>query len=162
MLVLHELGETTRIPARAIEMMIDALGRLPIHVFPIHPEDVPPGAHRLRDSMCHCGVGSMAQILASYGVDVDAAVPWFTPWFTRYQLVDGGFTCDNDAYLVTDECASSMVGTVALFEALLLRRRTDAERTVVERAARFLIERELRLGSSSRTNAEERTAAQAW
>jgi hypothetical protein len=78
-------------------------------------------------------------------------------------MADGGLNCDNDAYLQTDECPSSMVATVPIFEALLGRPdRTPAERLAVERAARFMIDRELVLGSRSTHNAAERDAAPAW
>ena len=40
----------------------------------------------------------MVQVLAACGVDVDRAVPWAKPWFLRYQMADGGFNCDGDAY----------------------------------------------------------------
>ena len=58
---------------------------------------------------------SSKQIIAACGVEVDRALPWARPWFVRYQMSDGGLNCDSDAYLVTDECPSSMVGTCLLY-----------------------------------------------
>jgi hypothetical protein len=52
---------------------------------------------------------------------------------------DGGLNCDETAYLVEDECPSSMVGTVAGFEAMLRRGPGD----FVDRAAGFLVGRRL-------------------
>ena len=99
-------------------------------------------------------------MLSACGVDVDRALPWIRPWFVRYQMADGGLNCDSDAYLRTDECPSSMVGTVPPFEAMLRRRDwTPDERVFVERAASFLIDRKLTRGSRSAHNAEERDAA---
>jgi hypothetical protein len=81
----------------------------------------------------------------------------------RYQMADGGLNCDSDAYLQADECPSSMVATVPLFEAMLLRRDwTTDERIFVERAASFLIARKLTHGSASVFNAAERDAAPSW
>lgn len=97
-------------------------------------------------------------MLAACGVDVDRALPWVAPWFTRYQMADGGYNCDERAYLVVDECPSSMVGTIAPFEALIRRGPSAA----CDRAAAFLVERELRLGSPTHHNAEERIAATHW
>lgn len=80
-------------------------------------------------------------------------------------MADGGMSCDNDAYLVQDECPSSMVGVVSVFEAVLLhtpRGWTEAERHFLDRAARFLIGRELRLGSATKHNAAEQVSAAAW
>jgi hypothetical protein len=163
MLLLHELGEARRIPQRAVSKMIEGLNALRIKIFPIHPEDFPGAADPHRDCSCHCAIGSIHQVLAACGVDVDSAVPWIPPWLIRYQMADGGLNCDSDAYLRTDECPSSMVGTVPLFEAMLGRRDwTPDERVFAERAAGFLIERQLTQGSRSTHNAPERDAAVAW
>jgi hypothetical protein len=158
MLILWELGEARRIPARAVAAMVKGLNALPLHTFPIRPEDWPPNADRARDTSCHCALGSIDQVLSACGIDVDAELPWIAPWFPRYQMRDGGLNCDETAYLVEDECPSSMVGTVAPFEAMLRR----APHEFLDRGAAFLIERELRLGSSTRHNAEERDAQAAW
>jgi hypothetical protein len=98
-------------------------------------------------------------------VNVDRELPWVAPWFPRYQMSDGGLNCDATAYLVTGECASSMVGTVPPLEAMTLGAQSSwspERKAFVERAARFLIERELRLGSASVHNAEERDSATSW
>jgi hypothetical protein len=144
MLLLHEFGEARRIPDRAVTKMVDGLNALPLKIFPIRPEDA-PGYEPWRDSSCHCALGSVYQVLAACGVDVDAALPWIKPWFLRYQMADGGLNCDEAAYLVDHECPSSMVGTVAPFEAMLLGRWTEGQQVFLERAAGFLIERELML-----------------
>jgi len=156
MVLLFELDEARRIPPPIVDAMVRGLDALPLHIFPIRPEDSPPGTDPWRDSACHCALGTMHQVLAACGVDVAAALPWVLPWYPRYQMADGGANCDGDAYLV-DECASSMVATIAPFEAMLAR---DDE--FVERAAAFLIERRLMLGSPSQHNADERGAAVGW
>jgi hypothetical protein len=162
MLLLHELGETGQIPARAAEAMAAGIDRL-LHVFPIHPGDAPAGFDPHRDVGCHCALGCMLPVLAACGIDVDRALPWVKPWFIRYQMADGGLSCDDQAYLVTEECPSSMVGTVAPLEAMLVGREWSAEqRAFVDRAARFLIDRALVRGSSTAHNAAEREAATAW
>ena len=163
MLLLHELGETRRIPEGAIASMVEGLNRLALKTFPIRPEDLPPGADEYRDTSCHCAVGTMYQVLATFGVDVDRAVPWMPPWLVHYQLPDGGHNCEGSAYLAGEPDASSMVATVPLFEALLARRQWNTdEHAVAERAAAFLIARELRHGSRSQHNASEREVAPSW
>ncbi|HKA86827.1 MAG TPA: hypothetical protein VKE22_04140 [Haliangiales bacterium] len=162
MLALHELGEARRIPGRVVTAMVDGLNALPFKIFPIGPDEA-PGADRWRDSTCHCALGNIYQALTACGVDVDAALPWIRPWFLRYQMADGGLNCDETAYLVEDECPSSMVGTIAPFEAMLLGSTwTEDRRAFLDRAAGFLIARELRLGSPSVHNAVERTVATIW
>ncbi|HET7501610.1 MAG TPA: hypothetical protein VFK02_11420 [Kofleriaceae bacterium] len=165
MVLLHEVVEARRIPARVAAAMADGLNALPVRIFPIHDEDWPPGSDRGRDSTCHCALGCMTQVLAACGLDVDARLPWVKPWFVRYQMADGGLNCDETAYLVTDECPSSMVGTIAPFEAMLLgdpARWTDEHRGFLARAARCLIDRQLVLGSPTRHNAGERDAQADW
>jgi hypothetical protein len=101
----------------------------------------------------------MAQVLTACGADVDRELPWVKPWFERYQMQDGGLNCDELAYRVEGECPSSMVGTVAPFEAML---QLEPSHPFVERAARFMIERRISLGSPTVHNAEERGSAPAW
>jgi hypothetical protein len=165
MLLLHEMGETTRIPEVAIVHLIESLNRLPIKIFPIHPGELPQDKVLALDSACHCQIGTVYGVLATWGVDVDKALPWIRPWFPRYQMADGGLSCDNDAYAVQDECPSSMVGTISAFEAILMYTRniwSPEEVAFLDRCAHFLMERKLMLGSASRRNAEERAAAATW
>jgi hypothetical protein len=161
MLLLHEIGEARQIPERAAAAMVAGLDRL-LHIFPIHPGDA-PGADLHRDVACHCALGTMYQVLAACGIDVDGALPWITPWFARYQMADGGLNCDDSAYRQTGECPSSMVATVAPLEAMLLGEAwSNEQRAFVDRAARFLIERALIHGSQTAHNAEERSVEPAW
>jgi hypothetical protein len=165
MLLLHEMGEARQIPERASARLVERLQAFPIKIFPVWPGELPPGTDPHRHTTCHCALGSVAQVLAACGRDVDRELPWFEPWFVRYQMADGGLSCDDAAYRVADECPSSMVGTVAPLEAMLLGRPADwsSERAAfVERAAGFLIGRRLLLGSSTRHNAEERDGEALW
>jgi hypothetical protein len=162
MLLLHELGEARRIPERTVARLIVALNGLPVHVFPIRPEELPPGADPRRHAQCHCALGCITQLLVACGVEVDRALPWVPPWFLRYQMADGGLNCDATAYLVADECPSSMVATIAPFEAVQLLP-PDEERTAfLERAAGFLVARRLMLGSPTHHNREEREREASW
>jgi hypothetical protein len=165
MLLLHEMGETKRIPHKMIERYISSLNRIPLKIFPIKPEDMPEGIDPYRGSPCHCQLGNVYQVLSAWGVDVDKDLSWLRPWFLRYQMADGGLNCDNEAYLVKDECPSSMVGTIAAFEAVLLwtpRAWTAEEKVFLDKGARFLMERKLMLGSPTKHNASERKSAEEW
>jgi hypothetical protein len=165
MLLLHEMGATSRIPEIALRKSIEAWNRIPLKIFPIHPGDLPEGVDIYRGCPCHCQLGNIYQVLAAWGLDVDVELPWIRPWFLRYQMADGGLNCDGDAYLVQDECPSSMVGTIAAFEADLLYTRrswTDAEMAFLDRGARFLLGRKLMLGSDTKHNAAERMSAPKW
>jgi hypothetical protein len=139
--------------------MIAGLNALPLKTFPIWPDDAPPGHDGRRGNSCHCAMGSITQVLHACEVDVANELPWAIPWFTRYQMADGGLNCDEGAYRVEGECPSSMVGTVAAFEAMM---ELAPEDPFVEKAARFMVERALVNGSATTFNAEERTSAAHW
>ena len=160
-LLLHELGEARQVPARTVEALRAATAAFPLKIFPIHPGDAPAGYDPSRGVLCHCAVGSLSQMLASCGVDVERApeLGFVMPWLARYQMADGGLNCDEEAYLKTNECASSMVATVPLLEAMLPR--ADAG-DFLARAARFMVGRALVRGSDTAHNAAERDAAQTW
>jgi hypothetical protein len=165
MLLLHEMGETKRIPQSIVKRYLASLNRLPLKIFPILPEEMPLGVDPYRGTPCHCQLGNVYQVLSAWGVDVDKEAPWIRPWFLRYQMADGGLNCDNEAYLVKDECPSSMVGTIAAFEAVLLftsRSWTPQEKNFLDKGARFLMERKLMFGSPTKHNASERKSAEQW
>jgi hypothetical protein len=165
MLLLHEMGETRRIPEITVQRSVEALNRIPLKIFPIYPGDLPEGVDPYRGSPCHCQLGNVYQVLAAWGLDVDGELPWIRPWFLRYQMADGGLNCDSGGYLVQDEYPSSMVGTIAAFEAVLLHTQrpwTDEEKAFLNRGARFLMGRKLMLGSNTKHNAAERVSAQKW
>lgn len=165
MLLLHEMGETKQIPMVIVDKFVKALNKYPLKIFPITKEELADGICPYRGYPCHCQLGNVYQVLAAFGVDVDQELPWIRQWFLRYQMADGGLNCDNDAYLVKDEVPSSMVGTIAAFEAMLLYTKapwTDEERKFIDNGAYFLIQRKLMYGSSTKHNAEERKSAENW
>ena len=102
MLLLHEMGEVKNIPEAVIWAHVSALSRMPVKFFPFSEEEFSEGADPFRQMPCHCQLGTVYQVLASWGVDVDKELPWIRPWFLRYQMADGGLTCDNEAYLALD------------------------------------------------------------
>lgn len=165
MLLLHEMGQTQHIPKLAIDQYVAALNRMPLKIFPILAGEMPPGLDPYRESMCHCQLGNVYQVLAKWGLNVDEELPWIRPWLLGYQMADGGMSCDNGAYLIKDESASSMVGTIAAFEAILLytpRAWTAEETAFLNRAAQFLMGRRLMEGSSTQYNSSERVSALDW
>ena len=165
MLLLHEMGETARIPPECIRQFVAAVSKYPVKIFPIQPSDMPAGVDPYRGCPCHCQLGNVYQVLAAAGVNVDLELPWIRPWLLAYQMADGGMNCDNEAYLVQGECPSSMVGTIAAFEAILLytpRPWTREEEIFLDKAAHFLMDRKLMYGSQTKHNAAEREEARAW
>jgi hypothetical protein len=78
-------------------------------------------------------------------------------------MPDGGLNCDEDAYRA-DPDASSIVATIAPLEAVLFRSQelSDAEKGFLDRGAQCLLRRELRLGSASKYNADEKHDEGDW
>ncbi len=165
MLLLHEMGASDLIPKNLVEAYVISLNKIQLKIFPIHPHEIPEGVDPYRGSPCHCQLGNVYQVLFGCGVDVDVKVPWIRSWFLKYQMADGGLNCDNAAYLVKDEVPSSMVGTIAAFEAVLLctpREWTAEEKKFLNMGAQFLMSRKLLLGSDTKYNASERKSAENW
>lgn len=165
MLLLHEMGLNELIPKDILNAYVRSLNKMPLKVFPIHPEEMPKDIDPYRGTPCHCQLGNVYQVLSKYGIDVDRELPWIRPWFLKYQMADGGLNCDNDAYLVKDETPSSMVGTIAAFESILLytnRNWTEDEKIFLNRGAQFLMGRKLMLGSNTKHNANEKKSAENW
>ena len=98
MLLLHELGEARRIPARTAAAMVAGLDALLLHIFPIQPAEQPPASICSATSPVTARSAACTQVLAACGIDVARALPWVKPWFARYQMADGGLNCDDTAY----------------------------------------------------------------
>jgi hypothetical protein len=163
--LLSEMGLTFEIPGRALDALVQSLDRMPFKIFPITPEEVEGIVNPFNDTCCHCQLGTMYSVLSEAKRDVSAELPWMRRWLSSYQMPDGGYNCDESAYLVEGECPSSMVATIAIFEALLAigpEQWVEAERTAAERAAKFLVSRRLTLGSQTQHNSSEQAESKAW
>ncbi|MFT3695616.1 MAG: hypothetical protein QM831_20940 [Kofleriaceae bacterium] len=150
MTALWECGEVHRVSARTFDRMAAAIDRIKLHTFPTTPAEMDPLPGHT-EIACHCAVGTMDQVLG------DKRRPWFASWMRDYQMRDGGYNCDERAYLVTDEVPSSINGTIGIFESLLAH-----PEPALDRAGEMLLERELRLGSPTKHNADERTLEKHW
>ncbi len=106
---------------------------------------------------CPCQLGNLCLVLRAYGVDVDQTLPWARNWFVRYQMSDGGMSCDEAAYQASPQ-ASSMVGVISCFEAMLgwePSQLNDDQAQFIERAANHLVQRRLVKASTAPANASE-------
>ena len=160
MSVLWEMGLADRIPKATAQKMLSEVKRTHLPYF--FRDEAPADKAPDQDSSCPCALGNIYQILSATELDVDEALPWVRSWFLKYQMPDGGLNCDEDAYQA-DANASSIVGTIAPLEAILSAHTLTAqEEQFLDRGAQCLINRELRLGSSSKHNAEERLDEQDW
>ena len=145
MLTLWELGEASAIPPTTALAMARAINTMYLPHFPADPHDIPAGLDPGRHIACHCALGTMYQVLAACGINVDAEIPWIRPWFLKYQLPDGGLNCDETHYAKEKPC-SSIMSTLPCLEAMLRsakRPLSAAEEQFLDRGAEYLLKRQL-------------------
>ena len=130
--LLWELGRADRIPRRALLGLRASLDRN-LKFFPVTAEELGTADPYL-DVPCHCQLGTIGQILLDTGLDLP---PWIATWMRRHRLPDGGYNCDEQAY-VAPRPHSSIVSTLPFGE-LALR----LDREVADGVARYLVDRGL-------------------
>ncbi len=145
MTLMWEMGEVSKIPQVIIKIMIKALDGHYVKIFPVHSSEFSKEIDIHRQTACHCALGTMYQVLSSYGVNVDEKLPWIRSWFLKYQLPDGGLNCDNNAY-TKENPKSSLISTLPPLEALLFytkRSFTKEEENFLDKGAEYLLKRKL-------------------
>lgn len=145
MLLLHEMGLTSCIPGNVVESIVAALNKDYLRFFPLSEAETPVGVDPINQVACHCQLGTMHQLLSSYGIDVDSRLAWLRPWYLRCQLSDGGLNCDETAYRKSVE-KSSVVSTLPPMEAVLSSASgiiTPAEIDFLDSGASYLIKKRL-------------------
>ncbi len=120
-LALAETGNLEQVPQGLMMELLNCADRQYIHVFPVRPEDAPEDINGYTEVMCFCFLGSLLKVASLMELDFFAYVPWAKDWFTRYQLPDGGYNCDEVAYLESGK--SSLVSTVPMLEGMLAYQR---------------------------------------
>jgi len=115
MLALSEMGLGHRIPGPVMDLMVERIDRHYLHHFPLVESELPPGTDPVRHIMCHCALGTMMRLLRENDIDVAGRYPWLPQWLDRYQMQDGGFNCDEEAY-TRQRPVSSLVSTLPMLE----------------------------------------------
>jgi hypothetical protein len=144
-LLLNELGLVHQVPKSTMKQLIENIHRNFLHFFPLTEEEMPLETDPYRQTLCLCMAGSLYQMLHNYGLNVDAEIPWLREWFTKYQLPDGGFNCNEEAY-AKETPKSSMTSTLPVLEALLLAQETEVkedELEVLNRGADYIVKHKL-------------------
>ena len=151
MMLLFEMGLASRIPPAVIDKIVAALNQDYLRFFPFREQEVPAGRDPVLHVACHCQLGTIYQLLAACGLDVDERLPWIRPWFLQYQMKDGGLNCDEAAYIRAVP-KSSVVSTLPPLEAVLYFTANDFEIEEIEfldRGASYLIQKSLFRASST-------------
>lgn len=144
MTALYELGLAKEIPYKGLELLINGMDSY-LHFFPFTEAEVPADRDPISDVLCLCALATAERVLRAAGVDVDSRLPWLRNWFTRYQLPDGGYNCDESAYAKNGK--SSMISTVHMMESMLDRLErgllSDTEIACLDESASYVVERRL-------------------
>lgn len=143
--LLLELGVLKEVPMQVLEAFADQLDSHYLHQFPLLESELPADCDPYGNILCHCALGTAVQILLAGGIAVWERLPWLYDWLFRYQLPDGGFNCDEQAY--TGSHKSSLVSTPPVLEAVLASRPagdfTGPERQLLAAGLRYLLDHHL-------------------
>ncbi|MDO9630256.1 MAG: SH3 domain-containing protein [Acholeplasmataceae bacterium] len=141
-LLLHELGLIKEVPEDIMNLFSKLIDQKVLHFFPFTEDEMPKDTDPYREILCFCAAGSIYQMLFNYGIDVDSKIPWLRDWFTKYQLPDGGYNCNEDAY-TKEVQKSSITSTLPVVEALLLINPTALELSALTNAADYIVNHQL-------------------
>lgn len=141
--LLLEIDQLDWVPPSFLEAFQKALQKQYLTYFPLREEELPAGKNA-RHIYCHCALGTIYQIFAKCGKNVEEEFPWMASWFSQYQLPDGGWNCDEAVYLRKNP-KSSFVSSLPILE--VLNQRVSAGKTaeseILDRGAHYLITRHL-------------------
>ncbi|MGV3525815.1 MAG: hypothetical protein ACO1RX_16450 [Candidatus Sericytochromatia bacterium] len=139
--LLLELKALDQLAPTTLPRWAAHLNRHYLHHFPLHESELPSGCDPYREILCFCALGTALQILLAGGLDPWHELPWAQDWLTRYQMPDGGYNCDEQAY--TGSHKSSLVSSLPMLEALLLSRPdgrwTPPETQILNAGAQYLL-----------------------
>jgi hypothetical protein len=151
-LALAETGNLSQVPQELMMEFLNCADRQYIHVFPVKPEDADEDVNGYTEVMCFCFLGSLLKVASLMELDLFAYMPWAKDWFTRYQLPDGGYNCDETAYLGSGK--SSLISTVPMLEGMIQYQRFMADETLFEQQAKkafdYLIKHNVFMSSSGK------------
>lgn len=115
--LLLECGQAELIPRRFIDTLIVTVDAHYLHTFPVQESQIPESCDPYRHIICHCALGTLCKLMVACGEKVFERLPWVYEWFIMYQLPDGGYNCDESAYVNSRK--SSFLSTLPMLEALL-------------------------------------------
>jgi hypothetical protein len=141
--LLMELGFEDRIPKNTIETLIDSANHTWMDFFPLLESELPKDCDPYRDILCHCALGSLVRLILKTKPVTKLKVDWMD-WFKKYQLPDGGWNCDEQAY--TKSHKSSLISTVAVLDAYLeygYQNLSLDDKQVVDKAVSYLLDHQL-------------------
>ena len=143
-LLLFEIGQGHLVPRSIAEQLVEKINTHYLHFFPFCEDEIPKDKDPYRHILCHCALGSVYKFFRSYFSDIDSMIPWARAWFIKYQLLDGGLNCDEQAY--TKSKKSSVTSSLPALEAILSCASTgltENEILFLDKGAEYLIKHKL-------------------
>jgi hypothetical protein len=114
-LVLFETGNFDYVSPDFVKKLWEISDSHYLHFFPLKEDEIPANCDPYRHIICHCALGTLVKFACAKKINVTNLYPWVYDWFIRYQLPDGGYNCDEQAY--TKSGKSSIVSTITMLEA---------------------------------------------
>ncbi|GAB4274972.1 MAG: hypothetical protein Kow0029_15720 [Candidatus Rifleibacteriota bacterium] len=116
-LLLEETDRLADVPVEKFKELLVCADRQYLHTFPVKEEEFPENLNPYTEIVCFCFLGSLMRLASKVDFDVFAWLPWAKDWLKRYQLPDGGYNCDESAYLGSGK--GSVVSTAVMLEGML-------------------------------------------
>ncbi len=155
MLLLTEMG--IPVPESHVKTLLNHMQQKYLPFFPLREAELPENCDPYRDILCFCALGSVLKLSIKTGIDPFHTLPWTNSWFEDYLLPDGGYNCDEQAYLRTTP-RSSVTSSLPMYEALLLLKPENLSsqrlRTILLNGADYLQQREFCKSLSKNTIAD--------
>lgn len=157
-LSLIEIDKIESVPQASLVNLAKSIEINIIPFFPLVESELTPTIDPYRNIICHCALGSFIKI--NLLCDLNYEIPsWIEVWFEKYQITDGGYNCDDEAYnKVTPK--SSLVSTLPMLEALLLLlsknkkvKNKDKLQSILDTGVNYFLNRNLIGSSSNKTTA---------
>lgn len=149
-LLLEETNRLEDIPVEAFKELLVCADRQYYHVFPVKEGEVPENVNGCTEVVCFCFLGSLIRLASKVDFDVFAWLPWAKDWLSRYQLPDGGYNCDEAAYIGSKK--SSLISTTVMLEGMLayvkFTGNYDEFASNIERSVSYLLKHHLYLSTS--------------
>lgn len=138
MLYLYETGNIEMVRYSSVESLLKCINKQCLHIFPITEDEVDCEINGFTGTMCFCQLGTLMKVSESSGVDIFNCLPWVNGWFERYQLADGGYNCDEAAYIGSKK--SSLISTAPILEGLMAFVKNNPEQKQFDRILKSGIE----------------------
>ena len=152
-LFLAETDNYNYIPQDILFLYVEKLKNQYLHFFPISESEL--GGKTINgfsDIICFCFLGCIFKVYSLCGIDILKEVPWLRDWPEKYQLPDGGYNCDETAYVKSMK--SSLISTCAMIEGMLEYAKFKNDREIfkdeIQKGISYILSHKIMLSSTGK------------